>query len=56
MEVSPKEVARITGAARGQGRPHAMGFFEEGADIIAVDLSAADKQHDVGHGVTRGPR
>ena len=31
-------VAFITGAARGQGRSHAVRFAEEGADIIAVDL------------------
>jgi len=31
-------VAFITGAARGQGREHAVRFAEEGADIIAVDL------------------
>lgn len=32
------KVALITGAARGQGRSHAVRFAEEGADIIAVDL------------------
>jgi SDR family mycofactocin-dependent oxidoreductase len=32
------KVAFITGAARGQGRSHAVRFAEEGADIIAVDL------------------
>lgn len=32
------KVAFITGAARGQGRSHAVHFAEEGADIIAVDL------------------
>lgn len=31
-------VALITGAARGQGRSHAVRFAEEGADIIAVDI------------------
>lgn len=31
-------VAFITGAARGQGRSHAVRLAEEGADIIAVDL------------------
>ena len=31
-------VAFITGAARGQGRSHALRLAEEGADIIAVDL------------------
>ncbi|MBP1823243.1 mycofactocin-coupled SDR family oxidoreductase [Mycobacterium sp. OAE908] len=32
------KVALITGAARGQGRAHAVGLAEEGADIIAVDI------------------
>jgi SDR family mycofactocin-dependent oxidoreductase len=32
------KVVFITGAARGQGRAHAVRFAEEGADIIAVDL------------------
>lgn len=32
------KVAFITGAARGQGRRHAVRLAEEGADIIAVDL------------------
>jgi NAD(P)-dependent dehydrogenase (short-subunit alcohol dehydrogenase family) len=32
------KVAFITGAARGQGRSHAVRFAEEGADIIAVDV------------------
>ncbi|MET7770035.1 mycofactocin-coupled SDR family oxidoreductase [Nocardia sp. NPDC005366] len=32
------KVAFITGAARGQGRSHAVKLAEEGADIIAVDL------------------
>jgi SDR family mycofactocin-dependent oxidoreductase len=32
------KVAFITGAARGQGRAHAVRFAEDGADIIAVDL------------------
>ncbi len=33
-------VAFITGAARGQGRSHAVRLAEEGASIIAVDLCA----------------
>lgn len=33
-------VALVTGAARGQGRSHAIRLAEEGADIIAVDLCA----------------
>ncbi|GLY18514.1 hypothetical protein Kisp01_55280 [Kineosporia sp. NBRC 101677] len=32
------KVALITGAARGQGRSHALRLAAEGADIIAVDL------------------
>ena len=32
------KVAFITGAARGQGRSHAVRFALEGADIIAVDV------------------
>ena len=32
------KVAVITGAARGQGRSHAVRFAEDGADIIAFDL------------------
>jgi (+)-trans-carveol dehydrogenase len=34
------KVAFITGAARGQGRSHAVRLAEEGADIIAVDTCA----------------
>jgi SDR family mycofactocin-dependent oxidoreductase len=32
------KVAFITGAARGQGRSHAVRMAEEGADIIAIDI------------------
>jgi SDR family mycofactocin-dependent oxidoreductase len=32
------KVALITGAARGQGRSHALRLAEEGAEIIAVDI------------------
>ena len=32
------KVAFITGAARGQGRSHAVRMAQEGADIIAVDI------------------
>jgi SDR family mycofactocin-dependent oxidoreductase len=34
------KVAFITGAARGQGRSHAIRLAQEGADIIAVDICA----------------
>jgi SDR family mycofactocin-dependent oxidoreductase len=33
------KVAFVTGAARGQGRSHAVRLAEEGADIIAVDVA-----------------
>ncbi|MBI5340198.1 SDR family mycofactocin-dependent oxidoreductase [Mycobacterium sp. BK558] len=41
------KVAFVTGAARGQGRSHAVRLAEEGADIIAVDVCgpvSADSQ------------
>lgn len=34
------KVALVTGAARGQGRSHAIRLAEEGADIIAIDVCA----------------
>jgi len=34
------KVALVTGAARGQGRSHAVSLAEEGADVIAVDVCA----------------
>ena len=34
-------VALVTGAARGQGRNHALRLAQEGADIIAVDVPGA---------------
>jgi (+)-trans-carveol dehydrogenase len=34
------KVAFISGAARGQGRSHAVRLAQEGADIIAVDICA----------------
>ena len=33
------QVAFITGAARCQGRSHALALATEGADIIAVDIT-----------------
>jgi (+)-trans-carveol dehydrogenase len=41
------KVAFITGAARGQGRSHAVRLAEEGADIIAADL--CDQVASVGY-------
>jgi SDR family mycofactocin-dependent oxidoreductase len=35
------KVAFVTGAARGQGRSHAVRLAQEGADIIAVDICEA---------------
>ena len=32
------KVAFVTGAARGQGRSHALRFAQEGADVIALDI------------------
>jgi SDR family mycofactocin-dependent oxidoreductase len=34
------KVALITGAARGQGRSHAIRLAEDGADIVAIDIAA----------------
>ncbi|MFR9801902.1 mycofactocin-coupled SDR family oxidoreductase [Pseudonocardia sp. RS010] len=40
------KVAFITGAARGQGRSHAVRLAEEGADIIAVDICGPVETQD----------
>ena len=37
--------ALITGAARGQGRRHAVRLAEEGADIVAFDIDGDDDLH-----------
>lgn len=34
------KVVLVTGAARGQGRAHAVAFAREGADVIAVDIDS----------------
>ena len=41
------KVAFITGAARGQGRSHAVRLAEEGADIIAVDICRPITDNDL---------
>ena len=54
------KVAFITGAARGQGRSHAVRLAEEGADIIAVDqtkhVTPSMKTSDSSRAATSPPR
>jgi SDR family mycofactocin-dependent oxidoreductase len=38
-QLIPGKVALVTGAARGQGRAHAVRLAAEGADVIAVDIA-----------------
>ncbi len=40
MGLLDDKVALVTGAARGQGRSHAIRLAEEGADVVVVDLAA----------------
>ncbi|WP_283136512.1 mycofactocin-coupled SDR family oxidoreductase [Rhizohabitans arisaemae] len=40
-------VALVTGAARGQGKAHAVRLAQEGADIIATDLDVPDLSAEV---------
>jgi NAD(P)-dependent dehydrogenase (short-subunit alcohol dehydrogenase family) len=40
MESPPNRVAVITGAARGQGRSHAVALSSRGVDIMAIDRCA----------------
>src|ERR1700733_6719777 len=40
MGVLDGKVALITGAARGQGRSHAVTFAREGANVVLTDLCA----------------
>jgi NAD(P)-dependent dehydrogenase (short-subunit alcohol dehydrogenase family) len=35
------KAAFVTGAARGQGRAHAIRLAQEGADLILIDVAAA---------------
>lgn len=42
MALLKDKVAFITGAARSQGRSHAVRMAEEGADIIALDICSQD--------------
>ena len=48
MGVLDGKVAFITGAARGQGRAHAIRLAEEGADVIALDIGT-DALETVGY-------
>ena len=48
------KVAFVTGAARGQGRSHAVRLAEEGADIIAVDICDQIDTVPVGLEASRG--
>jgi len=45
------KVAFITGAARGQGRSHALRLAQEGADIIAIDI--VDQMDTVPYGMAQ---
>jgi len=40
------KVALVTGAARGQGRNHAIRLAREGADVIALDVPGAYAELD----------
>ncbi|NGP06739.1 mycofactocin-coupled SDR family oxidoreductase [Rhodococcus sp. 14C212] len=42
MGLLANKVAFVTGAARGQGRSHALRLAQEGADIIALDICSQD--------------
>jgi SDR family mycofactocin-dependent oxidoreductase len=52
MAVLEGKVAFITGAARGQGRSHALRLAEEGADVIALDV-CSDAVETVGYALGR---
>lgn len=42
MGLLENKVAFVTGAARSQGRSHALRLAQEGADIIALDICSQD--------------
>jgi len=43
------KVAFITGAARGQGRAHAVELAKAGADVIALDIAQPDAAYGLGY-------
>ena len=49
------KVAFITGAARGQGRSHAVRLARDGADILAIDICADTSSIDYPNATRRGP-
>ncbi len=50
-------MAFVTGAARGQGRAHAVRLADDGADIIAIDVCATGvRHHHLPDGHVRGTR
>ena len=49
------KVVVVSGAARGQGRAHAVRFAEEGADVIAMDICRDDQRIGVGENRTVQP-
>jgi SDR family mycofactocin-dependent oxidoreductase len=46
MKLLEGRVAFVTGAARGQGRSHAIRLAREGADIIAIDVNGPVAAHN----------
>ena len=55
MGLMEGKVVVITGAARGQGRAHAVRFAEEGADVIAMDICRDVETVDYGVREPQGP-
>jgi (+)-trans-carveol dehydrogenase len=52
MQGHDGKVALVTGAARGQGRSHAVRLAAEGADIIALDIGGGRERGRLGHNAT----